>query len=233
MKLTHYLRDQSYDLIEGPVRNQKPLQLWLKRTLEPVDIYYHDLSKVFIGGKTPNLSEHTSLAINSTLQNDYNFNVGLTVLENALKSTGIGDFELGAVLKSGKQISMSYDTALTREATSGEIIDFFAASTIVNNNQSLLDNANRNNILVIGGVVFAKNLVIQVETDFKLDADLVGSLKEIGGGKLNVEIANEKQLTMIASPQAEMPIAVKAYQLFFKRGVFDDLKLITDDKKLF
>ena len=34
MKLTKFLSEQGYDLIEGPIRNHKPLQLWLKQTLK-------------------------------------------------------------------------------------------------------------------------------------------------------------------------------------------------------
>jgi hypothetical protein len=40
MKLSKFLSEQGYDLIEGPIRNHKPLQLWLKQTFNEAELYY-------------------------------------------------------------------------------------------------------------------------------------------------------------------------------------------------
>ena len=47
MKLTTRLRKQGYDLIQGPVRNQGPLQLWLKRPLDEAELYYTHIDHAF------------------------------------------------------------------------------------------------------------------------------------------------------------------------------------------
>ena len=39
MKLTNFLSNQGYDLIEGPIRNHQPLQLWLKDSFGEADLW--------------------------------------------------------------------------------------------------------------------------------------------------------------------------------------------------
>jgi hypothetical protein len=43
MNLTKTLRHQGYDLIDGPLRNHKLLQLWLKRPYNEIQLYYAHL----------------------------------------------------------------------------------------------------------------------------------------------------------------------------------------------
>ncbi|WP_300664237.1 hypothetical protein, partial [Fluviicola sp.] len=62
MKLTNYLRDAGYDLIEGPVRNQKPLQLWLKQDLNEAELYYSDVNHAFNSSVALNIEEDAALS---------------------------------------------------------------------------------------------------------------------------------------------------------------------------
>ncbi|WP_041823512.1 hypothetical protein [Leadbetterella byssophila] len=45
--LRKQLRKAGYDLIDGPVRNHKPLQLWLKPLFKQAELYYSDLNHAF------------------------------------------------------------------------------------------------------------------------------------------------------------------------------------------
>ena len=100
-------------------------------------------------------------------------------------------------------------------------------------NKTLLRNANRDNILVISGVLLAKNLVVEIETDFSIDADLVASLNNIADGKLDFSMNNESKLKMVSSGNSYFPVAVKADRIDFDKGHFDNTNLVTDNRKFF
>ena len=53
-------------------------------------------------------------------------------------------------------------------------------------NPALLKNSNRDNIIIISGIVFAKNLVVEIETDFRVTAELIAALTELADGKLDL-----------------------------------------------
>ena len=44
MSLKRFLRDQGYDQIDGPVRNHRLLQLWLKKGLNKIELYYSNIT---------------------------------------------------------------------------------------------------------------------------------------------------------------------------------------------
>jgi len=233
MKLTNYLKDAGYDLIEGPVRNQKPLQLWLKDDFNEAELYYSSVDQAFTSSSSLTIVEDPALSIDSTKSDEYGFNVGISLLENLLKSIGLGAFDISANLKSGKKVTISYSNAVTRVIPLGEISDYFATSGLKQSNPVLLKHANQDHLIVITGVVMAKNLNVEIETDFNLDANVVASLNEAAEGKLNFTNKSQQSLKMVSTVDTLFPIAIKANRIQFEKGTFKGLKLITDNRNLF
>ena len=233
MNLTKTLKAQGYDLIEGPVRNHKLLQLWLKRPSNEAQTYYSHINHAFVSNQELNQSEKNALNIDSTTKNEYGFNIGISLLEEILNSLGIGSFDISAKIKSGKKITISYDNSITREVPIGEIQNYLANSDFKHSNKRLLKNANIRKILIIHGTLLAKNLIVEIETDFSLNADLVASLNQVANGKLNFSMNNENNLKMVSGGEGYFPIAVKADRIDFDKGNFDNTKLVTDNRNLF
>lgn len=233
MSLKKYLREQGYDLIDGPVRNHKPLQLWVKRVFDEIELYYENIGHAFISSVQLNEVTNNALSVNSTKKDDYGFNIGITLLEDILKSLGLGNLELSAKIKSGKKVTISYDNSLTKEYPIGEIGDYLSLADFKHNNPMLLKNANRNNIIVVSGIVFAKNLVVEIETDFSLSAEVVAALNGAAEGKLDFTANSQSKLKMVSNGGGYFPIAVKANRIDFDKGEFKKLVLITDSGSKF
>lgn len=233
MSLKKYLREQGYDLIDGPVRNHKPLQLWIKKILNEVELYYSDINHAFTSSSTLSEITNDALNVNASKKDDYSFNIGITLLEDLLKSIGLVNFDVSTQIKSGKKITISYDNSLTKECPIGEIENYLSNADFKHHNPALLKNANHDNILVVSGVVFAKNLVVEIETDFDLTAELVAGLNEAADGKLDFTINNQSNLTMVSTDTGYFPIAVKANRIDFDKGSFKKLKLVTDNRNFF
>jgi hypothetical protein len=233
MNLTKTLRRQGYDLIEGPIRNHNLLQLWLKNPFNDVELYYSNINHAFTSNVEFSEVEKPALDIDSTTKDEYGFNIGMSLLEETLKSLGLGTFELSADVKSGKKVTISYDNSVTKEVPVGEIQNYLSSADFKYPNKALLKNANRDNILIISGVLFAKNLVVEIETDFTLDVDLLVKLNEIVDGKLDFSMISESKLKMISSGNSFFPVAVKADRIDFDKGHFDNTNLVTDNRKFF
>ena len=233
MKLTKYLRDAGYDLIEGPVRNHKPLQLWIKTNFDEAQLYYKEISHAFSSSVQLTVTEDPALSVDTTKSDEYGFNIGVSLLEEILKSLGLGNFELSAKVKSGKNVTISYDNSVTKVIPLGEITDYLSSADFKHPNPVLLKNANRNNILVITGAIMAQNLVVEIETDFSIDANLVANLNQAADGKLEFTAHSEQKLKMVSSGSSFFPIAVKANRIDYDKGVFKGLALVTDNRNFF
>jgi hypothetical protein len=233
MNLTKMLRKQGYDLIDGPIRNQKLLQLWVKTPANGVDVYFSNIRDAFVSEVALVEVQNTSLSIDSTKKDEYGFNIGVSILEEVMESLGLGDLGIEAEIKSGKKISISYDNSITKEVPIGEVQNYLASSDFKYPNVALLRNANRDNILIVVGVLFAKNLVVEIETDFNLDAELVLKLNEVAGGKLDFSKKSESKLKMVSSGSDYFPVAVKAHRIDYDNGVFRNTKLVTRKRKIF
>lgn len=233
MKLTKYLRDAGYDLIQGPVRNHKPLQLWLKQVFNEVELYYTEINHAFASSVQLTITEDPALNVDTTKTDEYGFNVGVTLLEEILKSIGLGNFELSAKVTSGKKVTISYDNSVTKVIPLGDIINYLSSADFIHPNPVLLKNANRNNIIVITGAVLAQNLVVEIETDFNVDANLVATLNKAADGKLEFKSNSHQILKMVSSGNSFFPIAVKANRIDFDKGVFKGLTLVTDNRNFF
>jgi hypothetical protein len=229
MKLTKYLREAGYDLIEGPVRNHKPLQLWLKQVFNEAELYYSNVNHAFTSPVQLTEEVDPALSVDISKKDDYGFNIGISLLDEILKSIGLGAFDVSTKIKSGKKVTISYNNSVTKVIPLGEITNYFSNADFKYPNPVLLKNANRNNILVITGAILAQNLVVEIETDFKLDANLAATLNQATDGKLDFTITSEQKLKMVSSGNSFFPIAVKANRIDFDRGVFKGLRLVTDN----
>jgi len=233
MKLTTFLNDQGYDLIEGPIRNQKPLQLWLKKSFSEAELYYANIDHAFKSNVVLKEIENPALNINSNQKNDYEFNIGITLLEQILVSLGLGVFELSSKFASGKSVSISYDNSITKEYALGNLEEYFFSADFIHANPALLKNANQNNIFIITGTVFAKSILVDIETNFSLDANLISTLNHIADGKLDFSIKKSNKLQMVSNGNSYFPIAIKASRIDFDRSIFKKLSLITDTRNIF
>jgi hypothetical protein len=233
MSLQKHLKNQGYDLIDGPVRSHKPLQLWLKRPFDEAELYCEHLSYPFSGTEVLNEVQSEALDVNTSKKDEYSFNIGISVLEELLESLGMGDLEVSTKLKKGKKVTISYNNAITKEYPIAELEEYFSNADFNHTNRIFLRNANKNNIIILTGVMFAKNLEVIVETSFDLDAELVANFNEIAKAELRFIMESATTLKMIASTNGYFPIAIKGSRIDFDRGKFKKLKMITDNRDFF
>ncbi|OXA96085.1 gasdermin [Flavobacterium hercynium] len=233
MKLTKFLTGQGYDIIEGPVRSHKPLQLWLKKPFDEAQLYYENIAHAFKSDVVLTEIENPALNVNSNQKDDYGFNIGITLLEEILKTLGLGALELSAKIKSGKTVTISYDNSITKEYAIGNLENYFYAADFLHPNPSLLKNANRNHILIITGTIFAKNLIVEIDTDFALDTALLADLNNLAGGKVDFTQGKQNKIKMVSIAEVYFPIAVKASKIDYDRSKFKNLILATDSNNIF
>ncbi|HJY12746.1 MAG TPA: hypothetical protein VJ304_08160, partial [Flavobacterium sp.] len=220
MKLTNFLSEQGYDLIEGPVRNHKPLQLWLKKPFDEAQLYYDNISHAFKSDIVLNEIENAALNVDYTKKDEYGFNIGITLLGEILKTLGLGTFGLTSKIQSGKSVTISYGNSVTKEYTIGNLEEYFYSADFLHPNPSLLKNINQNYLLLTTGTVFAQNLVVDIETDFTLNAAFVGSLNDVADGKLDFSTNGLNKLKMNSNIGISFPIAVKASRIDYDRSRF-------------
>lgn len=233
MDLTKSLKKVGYDLIDSPIRNHKLTQLWLKKDFDSIQMYYDQLTYALQSNVLLNEITNDALKVNSSTKNEFNFNLGVTILEDILKSIGLANFNLAATIKSGKTVTISYDNSITKEIEIGAMERFLSDCDFLHPNNLLLKNLNSNDIIIITGVLYAKNLIVEIETDFAITAELLASLTEAAEGKLDFSNSNTKKLKMTSETGNFYPIAVKANRLDFDHGKFKKHSLITDNRNFF
>lgn len=233
MSLSKFLKDQGYDLIQGPVRNHQPLQLWLKRIFNEAELYYKHVQHAFQSEVVLEAVKNPALQVDSTQKDAFSFHIGITLLDQLLESIGLGEFGLTGKIQSGKKVSIGYDQSFTREYPLGNLESYFHTADFLHPNPSLLRNANRNDILLISGVLFAQHIAVEVETDFSLKAEFVAELNQMAKGALEFSKEGEDKLQMHSQGNLVFPVAVKAHKLDFDHHIFDRLKLITDNRNFF
>lgn len=237
MNLTKTLKKSGYDLIEGPIRNQKLLQLWLKKPGNRVSFYHEHIKHAFKSDVTLHISKNPALNVNSSVSNEYNFNFGITILENLLKSLGLGLFDIKGKIKNGKKISISFNNAYTEEIATGEIINYLTdnSTDFKNpNNNFLLKNLKRDNILVISSILIAENLVVEIETNSSIEINLEAKLTNMAKGKLDFKKENATKLKMTSKDGIPFPIAVKVLRLdYYNDASLKELDLVSDNRNFF
>jgi hypothetical protein len=233
MDLTNSLRKAGYDLIDSPIRDHKLAQLWLKKDFDKIQMYYDQLTFALVSTVDLPVYTNNALQITASSKNEFKFNIGITILDDILKSIGLSNIDLSAEIKSGKNITISYDNSITKEIEIGALEDYLSNSDFLHPNSSLLENLNRNDVIIITGVLLAKNMIVEIETDFDISAALKLKLTEIAEGKIDFSTSTERKIKMTAATNDYYPIAVKANRLDFDHGKFKQHFLITDHRNLF
>jgi hypothetical protein len=230
--LSKILNDQSYDLIDGPIRNHKPLQLWLKENGERAILHYDHLSMAL---KVPNIPVQTypALAVNYSQVQEYSFNIGLTALSGLLNTLGLGSFGITAKFKSGRKVSISYDDSICRQCDSGIIDEVLSQADFLHENKKLYDQLNNDDILLIAGVLSAKNLLVKIETTSDISAEIKAELAQLANASIGFVYANSTTIEMKVSTGTEVPIAVYAFRLEYDRGEFVRKHTVTDNRNFF
>lgn len=230
--LQQHLKNAGYDLLDGPIRNHKPLQIWLKDPFSRPELYYADLLHAFSSPVTLQVKKDASLAINNEMKNNYAFNIGLTIVEELLQSIGLQPIDLASNLEAGKKLSISYKNAMTQVVPVGELTHFLSQADFIHPNPVLLRHANRNNLLLITGVVTAEQLVVEMQLDKKMSAKMMTALNKNAKQQIGFSGTKNNILKMVAG-NGRFPIAVKVSRLDFDRGQFSGLKLVSDQRDLF
>ncbi len=229
--LVKILRGQGFDYIDGPIRNHQILQVWIKKDNE-VSTIFDPLDKLFTSPVKLIPYENAALFVNYSSTVDYNINVGITALEQLLKSANLGDLGLGVKIKGGKSVSIAYDNAKTIDYGYGNVSNFFydKGADFKYENKELLAQANRNNLLLITGILFAQNLEVHIKTDVDIESNLGTELTKLANGKIDFSLTNSKELVMKSDLGTTFPIAVKAFRLNFDKGKYISMKLLTDHR---
>ena len=113
LTINKHLSNAGYDLIDGPVRNHKPLQIWIKHAFSPAELYYENIQHAFQSTVKLKLEKDPSLVVDESLQSQYAFNIGLTLLKEIFQGVGLPPLELEELFQSGKKMSNSYKNALS------------------------------------------------------------------------------------------------------------------------
>ena len=99
-------------------------------------------------------------------------------------------------------------------------------------NKRLLKNANRNNLLLITGILVTKSIHIEIETEKKIDADAKTEFSKLFNGKFELEHSSEKKFVMSTNDIGSFPIAVKVHRIDFDGGQFVNTTLLSDRRNL-
>lgn len=228
MKWTNHLREQGYDLINGPIRSHQLRQIWLKNWNSEPQLYYQDIEHAFTSTTTLSVKTDPTLDLNSTQEDEYGFKIGLTFLDTLLESIGLGSLKLGSVLEHGKKISIKYENAESQSIPVGEIDNYFTTADFKHPNPVLLRNLNRNDLLIITGIVSAAQIQIEMESTVKVKPEIMTKLNKMASGNIEFTKAKENKIKMRSIGKTIFPVAVQAHRIHYSKGVFHGLKLITD-----
>ncbi len=233
MTLKEKVRKRGFDLIDSPIRNHKPLQLWLKKPLNPVELYYEHIAHALEAESELTVIEDQALSVDYSNEQNYKFNVGITILENLLTSLGLGNLGLNVKLSGGKKVSLSYDNSKTLSVPLGNLQQYLSEADFKHPNPVFLHNANHDRILVISGALVAKNLKATFESNVDFSADVDVELTELASGKAEFNFDSKKKLVMTSEGNSFFPVAVKANRIDWDKGEFAGTKLVTDNRFFF
>ena len=146
---------------------------------------------------------------------------------------GLANLNLSAEIKSGKKVSISYDNSITKEIQLGQLEQYLSNYDFLHPNILLYNNLNKNDVIIVTGVLYAKNLKVEIETDLEISAEVKAKLTDLAEGKIDFSSSSTKKLVMTAETGDHYPIAVKASRLNFNKGIFKNHKMITDNRDMF
>jgi len=233
MSLKTILRKSGYDLIDGPIRNHKILQLWLKQPGNPPTIYYQHILHALTSSVILEEFQDEALRVNHRHKETYSFNIGITVLDNILTALGLGSLGIELIFNGGKEVAISYGESKTVTVGLGDIQSFLNTSDFTHPNKGLLRNANRSRIVLINSILMAKNLRSTITSNQTISADVIANLNNQAEGQATFTRTKDATLEMNVTGNAFIPIAVQAHRLDWDNGTFDRMSLITDDRNIF
>ncbi len=231
--LSKSLEKEGYDLIDGTLREQRLLQVWRKRFNNPIESLASSIHHIFNSKVHLGTTISTALDVVSNASQELKFNIGLTVLEDILSKNNLGKLDLGTKISSGKKIEISYSNAFSETVEQLDLENFLASSDFVHPNPGVLKDLNRENLIVITGVVFAKNLKAIIESESEIDASVDAEINAIVGGKIGLTRESNTKIELSAPLGESFPIALKYHKMRFKDGVFRKLVLESDKKDWF
>lgn len=228
MKWTDHLKEQGYDLINGPIRSHQLRQLWIKDWNSEPQLYYQDIDHAFTSSVSLSIKQDPTLSLHSTRDDEYAFNIGITFLDQILESIGLGSLKLSMIFNTGKKISIKYEHAESQSIPVGEIANYLSLADFKHPNPVLLRNANRNDVIVITGIVSASQIQMELESNIKVKPEMMTKLNKMASGHLQFTNAKENKIKMTSAGKTIFPVAVQAHRIQFSKGVFRGLKLVTD-----
>ena len=234
MNVIQTLRTAGYDFIDSPLRSHQPLQLWLKKNDSIVEFYSNDFRNQLISSKPLTKVELPMLTIDFASSIDFKFNLGLSFLAKLLDKLGLENLGIDFVIEGGREIKISYKDPVCYGYELDELQEYLSNSDVKpNSNKLFIDNLNNNDILIIGAVLFAKNIKIEITTSTNFSLETKAKLSDKLDSSFVVEYKNEQKLTLSSKNDLLLPIAVKAYRLDFDHSVFSNMRLITDHRRFF
>lgn len=234
MNVIQTLRTGGYDFIDSPLRSHKPLQLWLKKNDSIVEFYSNDFRNQLISSKPLTKVELPMLTIDFASSIDFKFNLGLSFLDKLLDKLGLENLGIDFAFEGGREIKISYKDPVCYGYELEELQEYLTNSDVKpNSNKLFIDNLNNNDILLIGAVLFAKNIKIEITTSTNFSIETKAKLSDKLDSSFVVEYKNEQKLTLSSKNDLLLPIAVKAYRLDFDHSVFSNMRLITDHRRFF
>lgn len=233
MNLMNHLKKSGYDLLDGPIRNHQPLQLWVKKGINRPELYFEHLKDVFLSDQVIRMNQYPVLNVEASRQIEHDYSLGLALLKDMMKAIGGTPLHLTAGIEKGKKISISYKDAYTSSSAIGDLQSYLSQSQLHNSNDDFIRYLNNNQVILITGVVFAKKLTFEIATEQDLDMEWVAKLQSAKDPKLTFSLENKNKIKMTANGTKDLPIAVKASRLDFDQGKFSGMRLITDNRNFF
>ena len=233
MNLIKYLQKSGYDLLDGPIRNHQPLQLWVKKGANRPELFFEHPKDVFESAEELIVYQHPVLNVEASRQIDHDYEVGMALLKDMMQGIGGTPLNLTAGIQRGKKVSISYKDAYTSSITIGNLHSYFNQSHLQLSDESFIRHLNNNQVLLITGVVFAKKLEFEISTEQDLQMDWVAKLTLAKDPKLSFSIESKNKLKMTTHGTKDFPIAVKASRLDFDQGKFNGMRLVTDNRNFF
>lgn len=233
MDLLNHLKKSGYDLLDGPIRNHQPLQLWVKKGANRPELFFEHIKEAFVSKEKLIVYQHPVLNVVSSSQIDHEYEVGIALLKDMMQGIGGTPLNLSAGIQKGKKLSISYKNAYTSSITIGNLHSYFNQSHLQLSTPNFIRHLNNNQVLLITGVVFAKKLEFEIFTEQDLDMDWIAKLTLAKDPKLSFSIESKNKLKMTAYGTKDFPIAVKASRLDFDQGKFTGMRLVTDNRNFF
>jgi len=229
--LNKILKDQGLDDIDGPVRNQLLLSVWNKKDNNRIT-FFQMLPDLYASPYVLKKYVAPALFVDYSAKRDYDIGIGITALEELLSKLNLGNLGLNVKIKGGKNVSIAFNDAQLTEYPHADFSNYFYQKDggFVSSNPEIIDQANQNNLILISGILYAKNFEAHIKTDTDVDVNLGLELTELAKGKIDFSLKNSKDLVMKSNKGEEIPIAVKAFRLNFFKGKYKSAKLVTDHR---